>query len=268
MLSGKRIRESLGGWIDPAGADKDRLEAEIEMALLQYWQGQQQRIAGALEERVPENRKGIQLPLPFWNDEGRRLLSILLPFLARGAEGGVSVHRAAILRTGMDVDWTLPFTEAADWAREYAGELIKGITDTTRQRVRSIVGNWIETEHTLPDLIRQISGIREDGTEEYVFSKARARLIAVTESTRSYAEGELTAARELEKASVFTYKKIWESIPDGHRCWICESLQGQTVEGIKNQFDTPVGKLDGPPAHPGCRCAVDTVPIVPGVTDE
>ena len=249
--------------MDPAGPEKDALEVAIETAMLDYWQGQLQRIQAELTPKVPEDRKAIQLSLGFWRDEAKRLLKILLPHIQMGAEGGVTVHQAAVAETSIGVDWTLPFTEAANWAREHCGELIdlKGkmsITQASKDRVARVVANWIESEHTLPDLWKQLA-------EDHAFSRARAKLIGTTEATRAYAEGELTAARELEKASVFEYVKMWESIPDDNRCDICENLQAATVKGIKTPFQSMIGPLQGPPAHPGCRCAVTTRPMVPGV---
>ena len=228
----------------------------MESALVMFFSEQRMRIQDELEPRIPDDRKGIQLPLPFWNNESKRLLSILLPFLTRGAEGGAATQQAVVQSMGVDIDWTMPFTRAADWARAHSGDLIKGITETTRQRVRSIVANWIETEHTLPGLIKQLQ-------EDHAFSRARAKLIAVTESTRAYTEGQLEAGREAELQSVFEYEKQWETISDDARCEICAALQyngKNAVVGIDTPFDSMVGPLQGSPAHPGCRCWIVTVP--------
>jgi len=242
--------------VDPAGYDKDMLEAQMESALVMFWQEQVQRIQAELEPRIPDERKGIQLSLPFWNDEGKRMLRILLPFLQRGAEGGAATQQAIVQSMGIDIDWTMPFTRAANWARAHAGALVKDITETTRERIRSVVGNWIETEHTLPDLIKQMQ-------EDHAFSRARAKLIATTEATRAYTEGQLEAGREAELQSVFEYEKQWQTISDDARCVICAELQynGKNgVVGIDTPFDSMVGPLQGSPAHPNCRCWIVTVP--------
>ena len=231
----------------------------IEQALMEYWLGQRNRIQAELEPKVPSDRKGVQLSLPFWKEEAKRLLRILLPFIQQGADGGVTVHQAAVSEMGIGVDWTLPFAEAADWARKHCGELVTKVTDTTRKRVGSTVANWVESEHTLPQLWKQLA-------EDPAFDRKRAKLIGTTEATKAYTQGELAAARELERESVFEYAKIWESIPDDSRCHICEALEQATVKGIDTPFISEyVGKLDGPPAHPGCRCAMVTRPVVPGV---
>jgi hypothetical protein len=229
-------------------------------ALVGYFHGQRIRIQDELEPRIPDDRKAIQLPLPFWNAEEKSLLSILLPFLQRGAEGGVGVQQAIVEGMGIGIDWTLPFTEAADWARKYGGKLVKGVTRTTKDRVGAAVANWIEQpDKTLPDLWQSLM-------DDHAFSRARAKLIAITETTASCARGEQTAARELEKAGYFEYEKQWETVRDDAVCPICEPLQydgTNAVQGTRANFDTKVGPLKGPPAHPGCRCWVNMVPAVP-----
>ena len=256
MLSGKRIRESISGEVDPAGYDKDQLEAQTESALVRFWMEQRERIQAELEPRIPDDRKAIiDLPKSFWNNEIMKMLSTLLPFLARGAEGGVGVQRGIVASLGIEIDWTLPFTEAANWARRYGAELVTKVTDTTKGRIRSVVGNWIETpDRTLPDLWKQLQ-------EDHAFSRSRAKLIATTETTRAYAEGEIVGARTLEKEGWFGYVKEWQTAMDDRVCPICEPLQGVTVQTTKGEF---AGGLQGPPAHPGCRCWINTIPVLPG----
>lgn len=254
---GEGIRESISGEVDRAGPAKAQLETQIEMALMLFWNDQRERVQKELEPRIPESRKGVEPPASFWKDESKKLLSVLLPYIQEGAEGGVAIQQEIVEGLGISVDWTLPFTEAADWARGHAGEMVKGVTDTTKGRIRSAVTNWIATEdRTLPDLWRQLM-------EDHAFSAARAKMIAATEATRAYAEGEMAGARQLEKDGYFEYVKQWQTVMDDLVCPICNPLQGQTVNGTKGQFDSTAGMLDGPPAHPGCRCWINMVPQVP-----
>lgn len=254
--TGEGIRESLGGQQDPAGYNKITIENEMEMALTAFFRAQQTRVRAELEPRIPEDRKAVQLPLPFWHGEELNLLNILLPFLQRAAEGGVAVQRAIVESMGIGVDWTAALTEAATWARETAGRLVTSITETTRNRIAGQVANWVETPgRTLPDLWRSLM-------DDHAFSRARAKLIAATEVTRAYAEGEMAAASRLEKEGWFKYEKEWQTAMDDRVCPICEPLQGTRVESVSGQFDTAAGSIQGPPAHPGCRCWINTIPSV------
>lgn len=242
----------MSGQIDPAGPAKDGLEAELEAALVAYWAGLRQRIQEEIEPQVPAERKGIiQLALPFWKDESKLLLAILLPFIQRGAEGGVAVQAAVVEKLGIGVDWTLAFTQAARWAREHVGELVTQVTEVTKERIRGLVTNWIEEPgRTLPDLWRQLM-------DDHAFSRSRAKLIAMTETTKAYAEGELAGAREM--AEYFDYVKEWQTANDDRVCDICGPLQGERVDGIDASFSSGD---QGPPAHPGCRCWINTIPQV------
>jgi len=236
----------------------DALELDIVSAMLQYWEGQKRRIIDALEERVPDDRKGVQLTMPFWRQEAKNLLAILLPLIQRGAENGVTAHEVAFTQaTNISLDWTLAHTDAADWARRYCGELVKGVEDTTSRRVAAQVSNWIETQdRTFPDLVSAIA-------KDPAFNEKRARLIAATESTRAHAEGEMTAAETAEAEGYVEYIKRWDTARDDRVCEICGPLDNQEVIGARATFDTLVGPLEGPPAHPNCRCGLGMIPRLP-----
>ena len=282
---GAPTRESITGEKDAAGQEKNRLENEMEQALIQYWQGQKQRIQKELEPRIPDDRKQlavlwqdykargglvrpeaqmdeelkavVQLSLPFWEDEQALLLSILLPLIQQGAEGGVHLQAAMMEALNINYDWTLAHTQAARWARQYTNRLIKDITETTAQRVQEQVANWIESrEHTLPDLWNALM-------EDPAFDARRAQLIAATESTRAYAEGDRVAAKQMEKEGWFTYEKEWQTARDDRVCVICEPMQSEKVQGVDGVFNTAAGELLGPPAHPACRCWHNMIPKVP-----
>ena len=228
---------------------------------MEYWQGQITRIMERIGPKVPKSRKTLsELPdvlnATWWDDEIRSLLQVLMPLIMRGAEAGVALHAAAIEPLGIAIDWTVPYTEAADWARKYGGKLIRGVTRTTRDRVGVEVANWIESGEALPELERRLR-------EHYTFNRARARLIAQTETTASFARGEMVAAGEIEKRGYFEYEKEWQTAADDLVCPICRPLQGERVSGVNANFDTMAGSIKAPPAHPGCRCWVNTIPAVP-----
>lgn len=102
---------------------------------------------------------------------------------------------------------------AEAWAREQAGRLITAISETTRARVRGVLADWIKAgDLDIADLKRALSG-------PGLFGPARASLIATTEITAAYANGNFDA---------------YEAAGLGHR----------------------PPPQDQPPAHPGCRCWV------------
>jgi len=250
---GSPTRENISGAADPFVHEINAIEMEMEQALMGFWYSEQQRLYAELEPQIPPDRK-VAVQLAFWSAEARHLLAILLPFLQRAAEKGVLAQAAA---AGIDLDWTAAMTEASKWAREHCAKLVKGITDTTRDRIRNIIANWMETEHTFPQLWRQIMN-------DMAFSRYRARLIAATETTKAYAEGKMIGTEPMEAAGYFEYDKKWQTANDDIVCPICLPMNQKTVRGVRTEFDiSKIGPLQGPPAHPGCRCGLSMIPRVP-----
>ena len=157
---------------------------------------------------------------------------------------------------GLAVDWTLPYTEAADWARRHAGSMITKMNQTTRDRVGGAVADWIDSGESLPALEKTLM-------DDYGFSRARAKLVAITETTTSYSGGELAAMKELEDQGLFEYEKEWQTAADDIVCDICRPLHGTQVNTVMGAWELPNQSAFGPPAHPGCRCWMNTVPKVP-----
>lgn len=137
------------------------------------------------------------------------------------------------------VDWQLTNEPATEWARQYSFQLVKGINDTSRDRLQTYIGNFFERQGTtIEDLRAQI---------ETVFDDNRAALIATTEVTRAAVEGqkELVSLAESQNPNV-ALVPIWETNLDEFVCPVCRPLHGKRL----------VGELEGtePPAHPRCRC--------------
>jgi len=137
------------------------------------------------------------------------------------------------------VDWDLVNKDAANWARDHGGKLVKDISTTTRRRVGNSVANFYEEGLTIGDLGNRLGSI---------YSPQRAEMIAITEVTRAAAEGERAIAKELAKDGIIMVE-IWETRNDGIVCSICEPRQG------KQQGDGWT-ESDGPPGHPNCRCNI------------
>jgi SPP1 gp7 family putative phage head morphogenesis protein len=148
---------------------------------------------------------------------------------------------------GITVDWSLLATEARDFAQRYVYDLIRGLDETTRRDVQRIVAQWIESGAGLDELKAALREVFSD--------KARAALIAQTESTRAYAEGSLERYR---RADVQLIK--WNTVRSGDVCVICEELGKQPPAPINVGFRASSGNST-PPNHPGCRCWVS--PYIP-----
>lgn len=145
-------------------------------------------------------------------------------------------------------DWDLANEDAAQWARTHVGELVTKIDETTRATIRREVAEFTRNKESITDLARRLENVPAFGEE-------RARMIAVTEVTRAYAEGNQAAWRE----SGVVEGKEWLTSVDERVCPICGPMHGMIVP-LNSEFSGPGGSFYGPPAHPRCRC--DTAPVV------
>ncbi len=171
-----------------------------------------------------------------------KLLEMLLPILTDAATNGAN---GAAMPDGVSVDWDLVNAQAVAWAKKYAAQLVTKINDTTRHMLADAIIKHLDTHgSTLGDLQKKIQGVMNA-------NDVRARLIAQTEITRSYANGNLTTWKE----SGAIEKKRWRTNNDSLVCEVCAPLNGKVAE-LDAEFEDG---LTSPPAHPGCRCWVTPV---------
>ena len=165
--------------------------------------------------------------------------------LERSSSLGVTVALDTLERIGLGFDWTLANVEASRWASQYSYELVRGINNTTAQRLQVAVNDWFQERTTLPDLVKEL---------QPTFGRKRARLIAQTETTRAAREGSVIG---FEKSGVVQEVEIRTS-RDERVCVICGPLHGTRV---------PLRGASYPPYHPSCRCWVAPVVKEAGETD-
>lgn len=187
--TGRPIRETTDGLRDPSATEKDAAERKWQAALLQFWREQLERIEIRLTPGIPKSRKALsdlakRLDRRFWDNEDEELLAVLLPLTRAGAVDGVQIEAVWLEAAyGITVDWTLPNAEAVEWARRHAGQLIKGVNETTLIGVRGNLSVWLDTPGaTMGELYSDLETM-------YGFSGSRARMIATTEVTESYEHG-------------------------------------------------------------------------------
>ena len=186
-------------------------------------------------KRVPKGMPATVIWGPFWEDEMKRLHPAVRPTLQELAEQGAMATSESL---GIGVDVGLVNLEALGWAHSYTFELITGINGTSQKVVEKALENFITTP-----------GYTRGDFEEAIvntFGEVRAEMIAVTETTRAYAEGNEIGADEIRRAGI-ELNTIWLTNADDLVCDICAPLHN------KKRGD---GWTDLPPAHVNCRCGV------------
>lgn len=144
------------------------------------------------------------------------------------------------------IDWDLVNDEAAEWAMRYAALLVTDILGTTRQRIQREVAAFILTSETIGELSRRIQA-------SGIFGESRADMIAVTEVTQAFAQGNMIAWL----GSGVVQRRRWNTNNDELVCPVCGPLNQQVAE-LGQPFE---GGIDNPPAHPRCRCWITPVVI-------
>lgn len=226
----------------PELPNRDAFETAIEEALAKVSAPARRIILRALgNPPLFEN-----LTPDVWDDLAGRYSGALLPQLERVFLAGAQ----ALTEVTAGVSWELVNEAAATWARRYTFDLVRGIIDTTRRLLQGYVEDWYRTPSGLPDLVRRL---------EPLFGPARARNIAITETTRASVEGERAVVRQLEGEGLHVRLiPIWQTVMDDRVCPICGPLHNKKIE------EEAYGLY--PPAHPGCRCFISHEVELPNAT--
>ncbi len=164
------------------------------------------------------------------------------------AQDGVNLFGEQI---GIGFDKNLTNKEAAAWAKKYTPQFIKEINKTTADTISRAVAKFIETPGmTIGEVMEMLP-----------FGEERAMMIAVTETTRAYAESNQLAANELadEFPDVQVVKTFYTN-NDDLVCDLCGPLNGKTVpydEGWGEDGEPDPEGVMQPPLHVNCRCWSD-----------
>lgn len=215
------------------------------------------------------------LELQFWEQEQEFLSSDFAPLimetLLEGIDSGVVTLPDAIAQL---VDWDVINTSALDFLDGYSFDTLTRINATTRNQVVAKIDRWIRAGESLPKLTAQLAPI---------FGEKRAEMIAATEVTRIYAEGNLMTWRSTGVVG----GKRWMTAFDERVCPFCGPLHN-TVVAIDSDFQLTTSQLanseqvrallgdsfsdtaalqkatsllrstgsrvSAPPYHPRCRC--------------
>lgn len=191
----------------------------------------------------------------FWQREDRLLWESMRTMFTRV---GSERQAAAVAQVAAsDLTFDLPNMDAREWVNGYYTSMIPldhgsvpNLDATSREQVRAVFRQWINgdlegaaaREDGLPALIRAL---------EPTFGPARARRIAVTESTRIFVEGQ----RQAEAGNEFVTQFRVLTARDERVCPTCGPLDGQTREkGVNTYVHPELGAIAGPPFHVNCRC--------------
>lgn len=224
----KADRVTDAGLLDPNAVAKDVAEARLLRLLRRRLKDQLEAVLAALGD-PPDIHN---LTEEFWATQQGLMVAGLRPELEAMA---LTAAEQVILVQGVGISWDQAAEAAARWAERYSYELVSGVTDITKRMLQEKVALFIrETGRTIGDL--------SDDLEPY-FGKVRADMIAVTETTRAFSQGEQETVR-IAQGMGFKLVPWWNTARDENVCNLCEpkGKQGEIKDGVF------------PPEHPRCRC--------------
>jgi HK97 family phage portal protein len=157
-----------------------------------------QRISAALAGGGPAILDSEQL----WTEHRERLLRAIQPILTDLSSYGAHQAQGQLMAShpeAVEISWNLVNERAKQFAQQYAYDLVRGLTETSKAQLQQATSKWIEQGKPLADLVQNIANISltdEQGQLLHPFNPVRARLIAMTEATRAYAESNNVAFAE------------------------------------------------------------------------
>jgi len=183
------------------------------------------------------------IDLMFWQLEGAELDEALtetvIMALMLGADGGMELlppgYQGLLNTDGLN-------QAVLDYVKQYKSKIVDEVNRKTGRDVRRIYEEWILSGRPLKDLETKLRALN-------IFSKERAKRIAVTEITRLFADGNSL----VWQAAGYIDTVRWNTARDDKTCPICKGFA--TANGGVYELNSI-----RPPAHPLCRCFL--TPIV------
>lgn len=230
---------------EPGRAQKVAFEKRLAAIVQQMFAGQAERIQARLATITPAASKADPLAGFDADFEDETALAELIRLLTEATRNGIALFGQ---RTKIGFDPSLTNTQAAAWAKSYAYKLIKNINTVTQAALQQAISAFADTAGmTVGDVMAALP-----------FDEQRALLVATTEITRAYAQANELAGKQLQKDYPgVQVVKTWFTNNDDLVCEICGPLDGQTADMDTGFGDAEMG-IPYPPAHPGCRCWMET----------
>lgn len=249
--------------------DQSQIETQVARSLADVQARHAADVSASLR------RTGAITP-ELWARIERETMEAMQPGLSR-AYGHAALQLGK--RLGVSASKDAATEAAAQWAAEYLLQVVPGFTSKLQDSIGSL------------ELDTQATPAEHAAAVATVFSDARAKRLATTETTRAAVEGEGPVAKLFNRGAKTPVLPVWRTSEDGLTCPICFPLNdslpssdwaarvGLTTAEWQGYADAS-GVLvaawdltvapDGPPAHPNCRCQLEwtEAPELPEFTGE
>lgn len=222
----------------------NRLDDGYEIQIAEDLKAIGQRVVEAINWDMPNAQALIAASEKGREELNSTLNRMLVEAFALGVTNGKEAAKLVAPVTKADAtlltNWDMPNEDVLAWAEnqfavsQRGAALLPGLQATEANRIRQLMAGYVEDKRSQRWLINRLVG------ETGLYTRNRARLIARTEVTNMYAQGNLIA---WGNRGVKEYS--WRTRFDERVCEICGPLHQQHYDLDSNIY---------PPAHVACRC--------------
>jgi hypothetical protein len=250
--------------IGPIHETRDLLVPRLRRALIRMWRRQGRRINAnflpmakvhALFEATPPPPLHpsllhlIELMLGEEHKEWADTFALIMGEAA--VEAGAQMLADFGLAAGFDNNF--PVARVVEELKTRALTLVKGLNDTTLNRIRALLADGIENHQSYSAVARTIRDLfREMGMFAPGATRDRASMIAVHEIGQAYTNAQLAVGAAMQDTGL-GMEKFWQTVEDDRVEAECEGNQAEGWIPFDQEFSSGD---DAPLAHVGCRCAV------------
>ena len=136
------------------------------------------------------------------------------------------------------------------WLLKHGAELVTQINEYTRERMRALLAQGFARGDSIERIAQTLMAHFDE------MSLARARKIAITETSKAWSYAEMESAGEMERAG-YRMVKEWLLGPMHPRYDICDHNHEEGAIPLRQLFSS--GDM-APPQHPNCGCSLITYP--------
>ena len=214
-------------------------EKNLKKLMVKYFKEQEVKALKALGGSKAVNKdvnKAVNVPKS--KEELTKLASIAIPAITRviALEG-----KEILAELGVNISFDLLNPKVVEFIETRSFDLIKSISNTTKEALRRTLKEGVELGESIPKLAKRIASVYDDA-QGY-----RSVLIARTENISASNNGALNAYRQ----SKVVEKKKWLTAGDDRVRPEHEAIDGETV-----LLEEPFSNGLMVPSEPNCRCCI------------
>lgn len=257
-----KLKEYWGIWDKEARGKED----DLKSVMVKVFNEQESRILSRVKS-VKRN-KGVEDWLLDIDSETLLVVNLSTPVIR---EVFVAQGKEAMKLVGKDpAAFNVNLKRVIDFIKKNTKKFASDINSTTNEKLRSALLAGVRAGEGVDDLRGRVQRVFKEASESRAEAIARTQVLLASNR----------AAEEAYKQSEVVVAKEWLVAQDGALCPICEQIARKYAEanlgenffdkGDRMTYTDEDGKrrtitfdyraIDGPPAHPNCRCTL--VPIL------